>query len=216
MCIRDSPSVLAFVVFCTTLVCVFAIGGEITADGLKELTTDAKSLLLLISPLLFLIADGIISPDMKACMVFWKTQNVLPGHEAFSKHAHNDPRISVKLLRQSIGEWPRNSEKQNALWYRLLKKVEQQKGIQHSHRSFLLARDITCIALFYLVSTPILIYFLTATFVSAFMAFLSFGFIYFVMAFVAKNLGVRLVKNVLAESQPMITEPVEKKSIGFH
>lgn len=55
-------------------------------------------------PILIVVLTGFISPENKARLVFWKYNNALPGHRAFSKLAPNDPRIDMQALMKKMGD----------------------------------------------------------------------------------------------------------------
>ena len=52
------------------------------------------------------IISNLISPQLKAALVFWRWPNPLPGHRAFSQYLATDPRIDPHRLRAKIGDLP--------------------------------------------------------------------------------------------------------------
>src|SRR5229473_6305563 len=48
------------------------------------------------------VANGLLSADMKARLVFLRWHHALPGNRAFSRYAHSDPRIDQAKLAQLI------------------------------------------------------------------------------------------------------------------
>ena len=200
--LQNVPAVLVFVTWCTALliVCIGA-PNNFWAEIDRRLTDlSAKDgILLTLTPLISLIASGLFSPIVKAAIVFWRVRNVLPGHRAFSIHARADPRIDLELLRKRVVPWPNDPAAENHIWYGLYRSVQNAIQVVDAHRSFLLARDLTSIALtFIVVGAP------TVLFVSSSARWtLTYGLVamlqYAIMALVARNHGVRFVRNVLVE-----------------
>src|ERR1700730_8508542 len=48
--------------------------------------TAARAMVTLVLPAAILLLSGLLSHKIKASLVYWKLTNVLPGHEAFTKH----------------------------------------------------------------------------------------------------------------------------------
>lgn len=138
------------------------LGGVLTADALllallatspAMLQTEAwtstaslRAMLAVFMPVVVLLLNCVVPASLKATLVFWRVRHVLPGHRAFSRHAHRDPRIDVDRLRRNVGAFPDEPRAQNTLWYRLFKKVEQEVLIDHVHGQFLLLRDLATIS----------------------------------------------------------------------
>ncbi len=78
-----------------------------------------------IAPVVVLLISSLLSSNVKAVMVFWRLNEVLPGHRTFSVYAPNDPRIDIDALRKKAGTFPNDGKEQNAMWYRLFKAVWQ-------------------------------------------------------------------------------------------
>ena len=156
---------------------------------------------MLLSPIISLLVAGLLPPTAKAALVFWRTKEILPGHRAFSKHAKNDPRISVDEIKKLVNEWPRNGMKQNELWYRLYRQVDETVTVRSAHRSYLLARDLCCISLVFLALGLVihLVQQASIVFVASYVGVL--GLHYLMFAIVARNHGNRFVRNVLVEFQ---------------
>lgn len=100
---------------------------------------------------LLTIANGLIDPQTKARLVFWRWSDPLPGCRAYSEHAQRDPRIDVGSLERKLGKLPEDARDQNATWYRLYKTVESDPAVTHNHRDFLFTRDYTSLAALLLV-----------------------------------------------------------------
>lgn len=97
-------------------------------------------------PIAILLLNALLPSSVKAMLVFWRYRHVLPGHRAFTELGPADPRIDFERLRAHVGELPIDPKRQNALWYRLLKKVEHEVSVAHVHRQFLLLRDLASIS----------------------------------------------------------------------
>ena len=90
---------------------------------------------------LLTVANGLIDPQTKARLVFWRWTNPLPGCRAFSEHAPRDPRIDVGALERKLGNLPTGEREQNATWYRLYRTVESDPAVAQNHRDYLFTRD---------------------------------------------------------------------------
>ena len=77
----------------------------------------------------------------KARLVYLKWRNPLPGSEAFTRYAVDDPRVNLDVLRVELGDLPTDPRAQNAQWYRLYREVRDDTTVSHAHKSYLLYRD---------------------------------------------------------------------------
>ena len=102
--------------------------------------------LALLIPVIVLLLGSLIPSSAKAVLVFWRLRHALPGHRAFTDKTLSDPRIERERLRKNVGAFPSDPSQQNAMWYRLFKKVEQEVSIEHVHGQFLLLRDLASIS----------------------------------------------------------------------
>ncbi len=93
------------------------------------------------------IINAQLSAEAKARIVFLRWNDALPGCEAFSHYAHTDPRVDVAALDRMWGPLPTDPKKQNVLWYKLYKSVEDHPSVAQVHKAYLFARDYACIAL---------------------------------------------------------------------
>jgi hypothetical protein len=144
------------------------------------------------------VVNGLLSPDNKARLAFWRWSNPLPGSFAFSRYAQRDPRIDLSALQKRVGPFPSEPRDQNSKWYRLYKSVEAEPAVTDAHRSFLLTRDYTAVAfLLLLAAGPLSIIFITSA-TTAF-AYISLLLLQYLLARqAASNYGVRFVTSVLA------------------
>lgn len=145
------------------------------------------------------LLQGALGSDAKARLIFWRfTGNPYPGARAFSKWLYRDARIDPGVIKQKHNPLPHVPNKENALWYKLLKQHEAKPSIEDAHRRYLFARDlatnwllfglVACAAIWWGKSEIWLkILFDVGTLV-----------MYVLMTWVARNHGVRLVTSVLA------------------
>ena len=200
---QNAPAILLFVVWCTALftACYGAPADFWSAFDERFAVFNAQnSLLIASSPLISLVATGLLPPEVKASLVFWRVKHVLPGHRAFTKYANQDPRVDVARLRALVDPWPGDPAEENRAWYRLLKKHEATPSVVDAHRVFLLSRDLTSIAFFFVLIGSLIL------FVS--IGSLKWSWIYggtslaqyVLLSQIGRNSGIRLVKNVLAEA----------------
>jgi len=201
--LKNTPIVMLFVVWCTAILTVCF---ESPSDFWSNLshrfaTLNAKDgVLIALSPLISLVAVGLLPPNIKAMSLFWRIKHPLPGHRAFSRIAQRDPRVNLAVLKKTITSWPKTPAEENQTWYRLYRQHQDQPGISDSHRAFLLSRDLaSCALCFLVIGAPIIFNFgssrLWASLYCGFMAIQ-----YLALAIVGRNHGVRFVQNVLAEA----------------
>jgi hypothetical protein len=127
--------------------------GDFESSGFRALVDSAAQLLPVgLATVVTTIANGLLSADMKARLVFMRWHHALPGNRAFSKYAHRDPRIDQARLAQliDINSLP-TPEAENAAWYRLYKEVHNDPSVQQVHREFLLLRDYAGLAALFLI-----------------------------------------------------------------
>ncbi len=156
-------------------------------------------LLVALSPILALVLTGIISSKFKARLVFWRWKYPLPGHRAFSKLASTDPRVNIKILEQKLGEISMDPIEQNRLWFNIYKGQADKPTIKESHRSYLLARDLTSIAFIFAFLGFLGLILFGHKFNWALLYFVVMSGHYGILAVTARNLGNRFVCNVLCE-----------------
>lgn len=170
---------------------------EINSNLYKFVST--KSFIFLLSPIITLVLNGIIPSSFKEIIVFWKIKGRLPGCRAFSHFAMEDPRVNIELLKNKVGEFPKEPKEQNRIWYSLYQEYSNDKVILGSHRDFLLMRDITSLSfLFLLILGTLSFLFNNLTYTFAYLCFLIVQFL--VSSLVARNYGNRFVCNVLAKA----------------
>ena len=92
------------VVMNALLLYTVAQAGTISIAGLKSLFTESSNLLPVGFALIAAtVANGLLSANMKARLVFLRWRYTLPGHRAFSKYAVSDPRVDIAKLKKAWG-----------------------------------------------------------------------------------------------------------------
>ena len=144
------------------------------------------------------IINAQFSAELKSRIVFLRWRNCLPGCEAFTRYAHQDPRVDLAGLERVCGTLPTDPRQQNSLWYRLYKSIESDPSVVQVHRAFLLARDYACLALMIIVVLGIagFVQFQSKRTALIFLLLLVLQFVLAGQA--ARNNGKRFVTTVLA------------------
>jgi hypothetical protein len=158
----------------------------------------ARGMLTSALPVIVLVLVGLLSPNVKASLVYWKGKRALPGHESFSRHAPADVRIDMSALKKNVGTFPSEPAEQNAFWYKLYKKVDAEVTVKEAHRAYLLFRDMASMSVLLLVIAPPGLYFNGVPTAAIWSAVGLFAVQYLITAIAAKNSGIRFVTNVLA------------------
>ncbi|MCK5231933.1 MAG: hypothetical protein KAR13_16795, partial [Desulfobulbaceae bacterium] len=186
-------SIALFVVLCTNI-------SDFWADMLVRIS-DLKakdSLFCFLTPLILGIACGVLPVSWKAHLVFWR-KNPLPGCRAFTKLGPSDPRIDLKQLGALIGDLPMSPTEQNATWYSLYKKVQNELIVSEAHKGFLLYRDLTGISFLFLFFGTIALIPAGASVTHLLIYVAVCTAQYIILSIVARNHGNRFVCNVLVE-----------------
>ncbi len=157
-----------------------------------------KGLIFILSPIITIVLNGIMPNSIKEAIVFWKVKNRLPGCRAFSHFAIRDPRINTESLKNKIGEFPKEPDEQNRVWYSLYQQYGSDEIVWGSHRDFLLTRDLASLSLLFLVIFGSILIFYTNNFVSMYLFYLIIQ--YLILSFSSRNYGNRFVCNVLAKA----------------
>jgi hypothetical protein len=180
--------------------------GVTQADAVKfadlcSIVTDASKLIpfgLAIG--IATVLNGLLDPNAaKARLVFLRWRGALPGHRAFSRYMHADPRIDPRQVEKAVGSpLPVEPTLQNRVWFRLYKTVENDPPVLQVHRDFLLTRDYTGLAFLFIIFYGAAGFF---TAPSTKVALIYLGFLllqYLVVRQAASRYGIRLVTTVLA------------------
>lgn len=174
--------------------------GAISAAGWKGLFTSATNLLPAgFSFIVTSVANGLLSANMKARLVFLRWAHALPGHRAFSKHAPVDPRIDLERLKKSLGNnFPKEPEAENKAWYRMFKEEEAAPEVQHIHREFLLMRDYTGFSALFLVGLGVASFVFVKSWEASLAYCIALLLQFIIVRHVAATYGTRFVCTVLA------------------
>lgn len=174
---------------------------DISAAGIKALVTKSANLLPVgLTAVITTVINGLLSPDLKARIIFFRWRHALPGHRAFSEAAPKDPRIDMARLKKACGnKLPDDPAEQNQLWYRIYKTVEKKPAVEHGQRDFLLMRDYGVFA-----ALSIFVFGIAALVVlkstDAALIYIGVLIIQFILVRqAASNYGKRFVTTVLAE-----------------
>jgi hypothetical protein len=160
------------------------------------------------------VANGLLSADMKARLVFLRWHYALPGHRAFSKYGPADPRIDMNQLKRLLGNLPDAPQAENKLWYRAFKEVENTPEVAHIHREFLFMRDYTGFAALFLLGLGIASVFFMPSWKTTLVYFCALVLQFFIVRNVAATYGVRFVCTVLAikSAKPATAAPRKPKA----
>jgi hypothetical protein len=175
----------------------FVIPGLLFGATLEEF---AKSRLVatVVIPVVVLLLINVLNNEWKCLLVYWRPLGWLPGCEAFTKHAHEDPRVDVEQLRKHVGEFPTDPKQQNARWYALYKMVEDEAEVREPQRRFLMYRDMATLSLPFVGIAPSLLYLADATPLGQWLGAGVFAVQYVLTAISARHSGIRFVRTVLA------------------
>ncbi|MRS02140.1 hypothetical protein EG832_02745, partial [bacterium] len=198
---QNLPAFSLFLGWCITLYILFLSSPPASLQSLNSIfasVTSKESLLVALGPIIILVVSGVLSPDIKAALVYWRLHHALPGNRAFSLHCKKDTRIDHTALEMRIGTFPTDPSEQNRLWYRLYKENIEKTTVITSHRSFLLARDLTGASALATIILPLSLILFTKNPWNSVGLLLILAIHYLVFALVAQNQGERFVCNVLA------------------
>ncbi|WP_232471694.1 MULTISPECIES: hypothetical protein [Vibrio] len=146
----------------------------------------------------------LMPPDLKSVLVFWRWNNVLPGHR-FIQLSEKDRRIDTALLKARVSEFEllkQNNREQNSYWYKeFYRPSNKQDEVASTHRAYLLYRDaaaVSFVSAFALLAAKQFLgeYFSEVSYQSLWV--FTFAIIGFSIA--AKNAGNRLVTTAIAVS----------------
>lgn len=149
-------------------------------------------------PIFVLLLVNVMSPNVKAMLVYWKPLGVLPGSCAFSKYGPSDPRVDMTALKKHVGVLPTDPSEQNSKWYKLYKLVESRTEVVGAQKDFLLYRDMAALSLPLIVLGPIGMWAAGVKLLGICATAGIFLLQYFITAISARNAGIRFVCNVLA------------------
>lgn len=191
------PWLVSLVVFDIMIVLPFAYPALINSTSVSQLIT-ARAMVTLALPVVVLLLTGLLPHNIKASLVYWKYADVLPAHEAFTKHALSDARVDMAALRAQVGELPTIPREQNRLWFKLYKATENAPAVLEAHKMYLLYRDMASISFLLLIFVPIAFYLSGFGHAAVLATTGIFALQYLMAAISARHSGVRFVTNVLS------------------
>ena len=191
------PWLVALAVFDVLTVVAFIYPAVIMSSSFSQLTA-ARAALTLVLPVAVLLLVGVLPHNVKASLVYWKFHNVLPAHQAFTKHGHSDPRVDMTALRSVIGDFPTIPSEQNRLWFKLYKATENAPTVLEAHKMYLLYRDMAALSFLLIFSAPISFFLSGFGFSSALAVAGIFATQYVAAALSARHSGIRFVTNVMS------------------
>lgn len=200
---QNLPVFSLYIGWCSTLYIMFLSTPPASIDRLSSIlasVTSKESLLVALGPIIILVVSGILSPQIKATLVYWRIYHALPAHRAFSVYCKKDTRINLTALEKKIGSFPVDPDDQNRQWYRLYKENSEKTIVVSSHRSFLLSRDLAGASAIATVILPLSLLLYTKILWNAVGLFLILLTHYITITLVARNHGESFVCNVLAEA----------------
>lgn len=173
---------------------------EMRLDGLPALFKQLPNLLPIgLAGVVATVLNTLPSAELKATIVYWRWNDALPGHRAFSEYVNRDSRIDQeRLLRTYKGTFPIRAVDQNAAWYKLYKVVRNDVMILDSNRVFLLLRDYASLSFLFISIFGCAAFFFIENKVVAAQYLGILVLQYLIVRIAAANAGVRLVTNVLA------------------
>lgn len=143
---------LSLLMLTVLVVAHFVTIGSIDITILSSWSSDA-GLLGLFGTVCILLSH-LIPAEWKHMLIFFRLQDVLPGHR-FIQLSEKDPRIDSEALTVSLELNCidiHDSVKQNSLWYqRVYRPYRDKAEIASAHKNFLLYRDAATVCLFLLV-----------------------------------------------------------------
>lgn len=149
---QNMRRLLTVVITNGALFLIFMKADALVSADFQRLMKDISALVsTALAASLLTVINGVIDPQTKARLVFWRWTNPLPGSRAFSVYAHRDPRVDVNALERILGKLPEDECEQNETWYRLYKSVEPDPSVAHNHRDYLFTRDYTTLAALFLI-----------------------------------------------------------------
>lgn len=127
-----------------SIYCIFSNNYEIIVLLLNTITLTAPSLLII----------DLISQKYKEKMLIQRRYGEIV-FEDLTKNKNEE--INLNLIKKEYGKLPSSYKEQNNLWYNIYRKNESNPRILHTHRQYLLARDLNCTILIIIIFTIVFI-----------------------------------------------------------
>ena len=179
------------------VVLLFVVPEAVDATTLSHLTL-IRVLATSVLPVAILLLTGLLSHNAKAVLVYWKVKDVMPGCQAFTRHAPADVRIDMAALKTNVGALPTAPAEQNAKWFKLYQTVKSDPAVVEAHKLYLMYRDMAAISLPLIIVAPLGLHFAGSTTSTLWITAALFAIQFIVCAIGARNSGIRFVCNVLA------------------
>lgn len=167
-----------------------------TSDWLEKLLS--ATVVASVTYVATIMLTGVIPSKWKYVLVFWRFNNTLPGHRAFSRLMAQDPRIDTDALIAKYGELPQEPVAQNKLWYRIYQKHEMEKTVLEAQKNFLLMREMTATTVILMVVLAFIGWFLFSEWRLLAYYITGLSVLAALTATAGRNYGERLVTNVLS------------------
>jgi hypothetical protein len=194
---QNLPWLVSLVVFDILVIVAFLFPGLFNAASLSQAGI-ARALIALVLPVVVLLLAGLLPHSLKASLVYWKINEALPAHEAFTKHGPSDARVDMTALRAHVGELPTASSEQNRVWFKLYKATENAPTVLEAHKMYLLYRDMAAMSFLLLIAAPAGLYLSRFNLGAVSTTAAVFALQFLSTAISARHSGVRLVTNVMS------------------
>jgi len=189
-------------------VVLFFVAPEVIRDATFNQIVVMRGLATAVLPVVVLLLTGVLSHDAKASLVYWKTENAMPGCQAFTKYGPADQRIDMIALKKNVGEIPTEPSEQNKKWFKLYKMVDGDAVVVEAHKMYLLFRDMAAMSLPLIGLVPLGLYFVGVSIATLWIAVAFFVLQFLLSVAGARNSGRRFVCNVMSiHSTKKVTNP---------
>lgn len=166
-----------------------------------------RGLVTALLPVAVLLLTGLLSHEAKARLIYWNWNNPYPGCEAFTRHGPADARVDMVALKKNTGELPTDPSEQNRKWFKLYRKVVDDRTVVEAHKSYLMYRDMASVSLPLVFAVPVGLYLAGGSTAAIFITGTLFAAQFLACCMGARHSGKRFVCNVLAiHSTKKITE----------
>jgi hypothetical protein len=173
----------------------------LAVDGLRALFNKATNLLPVgLACVVTTVANGLLSADTKARIVFFRWKHALPGHRAFSYYGPADARVDMSRIKKLLGnKLPTEPDAENRVWYRLYKSVETYPAVEQVHKDFLMMRDYAALSALFFVGFGAVAIVVVRPWTIAALYCLGLLLQYVAVRRAAATYGARFVTTVLAQ-----------------
>ena len=190
---------LGLLILLDILILLIFVFPEVLATASFSQVTAGRSALMTMLPIIVLLLSSVISQKHKAVLVYWKTENPLPGSEAFTKYGPADPRVDMDKLKKHVGQWPTDAQGQNTFWYGLYKLVDSAPAVVEAHKQSLRFRDMAAMSIILSVVVPICFAFMLLEAWQFIGGLALFAVQYLICSHTGRHFGIQFVSTVLAE-----------------